>query len=226
MEEIDLKEMFSFFIKKIGIIIIVTAGIIALGTVYSVFLKTPMYKSDTSIILGSTSDTSQSITTSDVTLNQNLVDTYTQIIKSRKILTQVIDNLSLELSYEELKDKVSVAALNETEIIQVTVTDEKSENAKIIADEIASVFTKEIWTLYNVNNVSILDTASEAEEPYNINLIKEEIIYFLVGIVLSCGIVFVLFYFDRSIKSVEQIENKTKLPILGSIQMLNKGDRY
>ena len=33
--------------------------------------------------------------------------------------------------------------------------------------------------------------------------------------------VFMIFYFDRTIKSVEQVEQKIKLPILGSVQEFN-----
>ena len=74
-----------------------------------------------------------------------------------------------------------------------------------------------------MNNVNILDEAIEAENPYNINVFKQVTLYFIVGLVLACGILFIIFYFDRSIKSVEQIEQKVKLPILGSVQKMGNG---
>ena len=70
-----------------------------------------------------------------------------------------------------------------------------------------------------------MDTAIETKNPYNINVPKQIIIYFMVGFVLAFGIVFMMFYFDRTIKTVEQVEQKIKLPILGSVQEMNKGGK-
>ena len=49
--------------------------------------------------------------------------------------------------------------------------------------------------------------------------------YFMIGLIVAAGIVFIAFYFDRTIKSVEQIEQKIKLPILGSVEEYQKGGR-
>ena len=222
MEEIDLKELLEFFKSKIGLLIIVTVSICLLGSIYGLFIQTPMYKSYTTIILGSNESTNTStITQSDVTLNKNLVDTYAEIVKSRRVLDQVIKELNLDVSYSTLHSRISVSALNDTEIIKITVSDEDGINAKNIANVTANVFSKEIVKLYNMNNVNILDEATENTTPYNINVIKQAVIYFMIGLVVSAGIIFIIYYFDRSIKTTEQIEQKLKLPILGSVQEIS-----
>ena len=76
-----------------------------------------------------------------------------------------------------------------------------------------------------MNNVNILDEATTATSPYNINIVKQLVIYIMIGLVLGCGISFIIFYFDRTIKSVEQVEQKIKLPILGGVQMYGKGGK-
>ena len=43
----------------------------------------------------------------------------------------------------------------------------------------------------------------------------------MLGSVTAFGVIFMIFYFDRTIKSVEQVEQKIKLPILGSVQEFN-----
>lgn len=224
MEEIDLKELFDFIKNKLGIIIIITAAVSILGCIYGLLIQTPMYKSYTTVVLSS-SENSTSITNTDVTLNKNLVDTYAEIVKSRRILDQVIENLDLTVKYETLSSRISVSALNNTEIIKITVDDEEPETAKDIANETAEVFSSEISSLYKMDNVNILDYAIQAEVPYNINVLKQLIIYVLIGLVISLAVVFMIFYFDRTIKSLEQIEQKVKLPILGSVQDISKGGK-
>ena len=226
MEEIDLKELFEFIKKKIGLLITITVVICLLGCIYGLFIQKPMYKSYTTIILGGNETTaSQTITQSDITLNKNLVDTYAEIVKSRRVLEQVIAELDLEETYEELSNKISVSSVNNTEIIKITVADSNPIEAKNVANVTANFFSKEVVKLYNMNNVNVLDEANEANEPYNINIPKQVIIYFFIGISIALSILFIIFYFDRTIKSVEQVEQKIKLPILGGVEEYKKGGK-
>ena len=226
MEEIDLKELFEFIKKKIGLLITITVVICLLSCIYGLFIQKPMYKSYTTIILGGNeTTTSQTITQSDITLNKNLVDTYAEIVKSRRVLEQVIAELDLEETYEELSNKISVSSVNNTEIIKITVADSNPIEAKNVANVTANFFSKEVVKLYNMNNVNVLDEANEANEPYNINIPKQVIIYFFIGIIIALSILFIIFYFDRTIKSVEQVEQKIKLPILGGVEEYKKGGK-
>ena len=227
MEEIDLKELLDFFKGKIALLIVITIGVCMIGTIYGLFIQKPMYKSYTTVILGGneSANTTNTITQSDITLNKNLVETYAQIVKSRRVLLQVINKLNVNMSYENLHSKITVTALNNTEIIKITVEDYDAIRAKNIANVTANIFAEEVVKLYNMNNVNILDEAFENTKPYNINVMKQLVIYFVIGLVLGAGILFVIFYFDRTIKSVEQIEQKIKLPILGSVQQYGKGGK-
>ena len=219
MEEIDLKELLIFVKDKIGLLITITAGVCILGCIYGLFIQTPMYESYTTVILSS-NESSSAINQADVNLNRVLVDTYAEIVRSRRVLTQVIDELDLDLSYEDLYNKITVSAVNDTEIIKIAVNDKDGIKAK-------EYFTEEIVVLYNMNNVDILDEAIESEKPYNINVVKQTIIYLMLGFIIAAGILFIIFYFDRSVKSIEQVEQKIKLPILGGVQDIskNKGGR-
>ena len=226
MEEIDLKELFEFIKKKIGLLITITVVICLLGCIYGLFIQKPMYKSYTTIILGGNETTaSQTITQSDITLNKNLVDTYAEIVKSRRVLEQVIAELDLEETYEELSNKISVSSVNNTEIIKITVADSNPIEAKNVANVTANFFSKEVVKLYNMNNVNVLDEANETNEPYNINIPKQVIIYFFFGLIIVFLFLFIIFYFDRTIKSVEQVEQKIKLPILGGVEEYKKGGK-
>lgn len=226
MEEIDLKELFEYVKNKLGLIIVITAGICLLGCIYGLVFQKPMYKSYTTVILGSNAtSSSQTITQTDITINRNLVDTYAQIVTSRRVLDQVINELNLDISYESLKSKISVSAVNNTEIIKINAEDKDAIKAKNIANITANYFKKEIVDLYNMNNVNILDEAIQEKNPYNINIAKQIIVYFMIGLILAIGIVFVVFYFDRTIKSAEQVEQKIKLPILGSVEEYQKGGK-
>ena len=154
-------------------------------------------------------------------LNQKLVSTYREIIKSRRILERVINDLELDIEVSELSKRISVVNEQDTEIIKISVADEDSEDAKNIADSIARVFSNEITKIYSIKNISVIDYAREATAPYNISPVKETAIALILGAVLGCGIVFVMYYFDTTVKSAEEIEEKLKLPVLGTVPKSN-----
>lgn len=214
MEEINLKEVFDYFKSKILWIVIAIVAILIVGNVYTVITRVPMYESDTTIVLSGNKD---SYSSTDSQINQNLIGTYREIIKSRRVLSQVIKNLKLKMSVDELSNNITATSVEDTEIIKITVANEKAKDAQRITDEVAKVFSKEVQDIYNLENVTIIDKADLANKPYNINYVKDNIIYLVIGIVLSFGVVFVMYYFDTSIKSSETIEEKFGLTVIGVV---------
>ena len=207
MEEINLKELFTYFKARILIMLIVILTVVLLGSIYSLFLKVPVYESTSSIVLvndeGEASSSSTSYNQSDATLNKSLISTYSEIVKTNRVMEKVIKNLSLDYSLEELKREIKVTNSTNTEIIKIQVIDKDRGLAAEIANEVVKVFSEEIKEIYKLQNVSVVDVATEASSPYNFNFIKELVIYFLIGAVLACALVFVTFYFDTTIKSTE-----------------------
>ena len=213
MEEINLKELFIYFKEKLTLILIIILTILIGGCLYSLLVKTPLYRSESSIALVSENTKSSS----DVQLNKSLVKSYSKVVKSRRVVEQVIENLSLDYSISKLTGRVNVTAEDDTAMLTITAADENPETATTITNEIVKVFKEEIKSIYGLNNVAIVDTASETSTPYNVNILKDIMVYIIVGVVLSLAVVFVIYYFDSTIKSSEEIENKLKLPIFGVV---------
>lgn len=218
MEELDIRDLLSYFGSKIVPFLFIVCLVVTAGCLYSVFVQKPEYTSKTSIILtGFSSNTESSITQSDLTVNSKLVSTYQEIVKSRRVLSQVITNLRLTYTTKELARMISVGAVNDTEIIEISVTNVDAKQAYLIANEVAEVFSNEAKDLYNLSNVSILDYAEIESVPSNLNITKQVCIYVLVGFVLAFVILFVIYYFDTTLKSVHDVERKFDLTILGSV---------
>lgn len=223
MEEINLKELFKFFISKLKIILSITIVFILLGVLYISVLLTPMYHSSTTLILVSdNSNTNSSSVQSDINLNKNLVSTYSEIVKSRTVLNQVIKDLDLDMTVKELSKNIEVTSIENTEIIRIEVSNENNQLAKDIATATASTFMKEVKDIYNLTNVSTVDKAYLEKEPYNINWPVQMFIFGAAGLGIGCLVVFLIFYFDTSIKSSNDIEEKLGLPVIGNVTLVGK----
>ena len=221
MEELDLKQLFNiFWSKKVQIILIVLIFIV-LGVIYTIGFTTPMYSSSTTLLLaGSESsgeETTNSITTTDITLNSKLVSTYSVLVRSKDVLSQVISNLGMDISWESLRNNVKVSSVEDTEVIEISVTTNNAENSANIANEIAKVFTEKVAEIYNINNVHVVDEAEPENTPSNINHEKDVIIFAFIGLVVAVIYVLVANMLDTTVKTAEDIEKEFKLPVLASI---------
>ena len=223
MEELDLKELFSLFWNKKAYIAIIVAIFIVAGIIYSMMFVSPMYKSETSLLLVKGEATSnadgtagETITQTDVTLNQKLVSTYSELIKRKFVLKEVIDNLNIDETEEALSKNITVSSVKDTELIKITVTNENPQNAKMIASEIAKVFTEKVAEVYKINNVNIIDEPEVANAPYNINHAKDILIFAFIGLVVAMAYVLIANMLDTTVKTKEDIE-KTDLFVLASI---------
>lgn len=220
MEEIDLKELFEVFWNKKIIILLVTLIFVFVGLIYSLTMVEPKYKTATTLLLAQTNasdNASASITTTEVTLNQKLVSTYSGLIKSDRIIRKVLKNLNMSMDEEELRKSVSVNAKEDTEIIQITVTGENPDTIVRITNEMAKVFIETIEEFYHIENVYVVDEAKLPEEPYNINHLKDIAIFAFIGFALSCAYVLVANMLDTTIKDADTIERQIGLPVLVSI---------
>ena len=218
MEEIDLRDFFKYIFSQQIIVILCVILSITVGVAYTFKMKTPMYKTYTTIVLtAEQTNKSSAITQSDLTLNQSLVSTYSQIIKSKRVLKQVIKNLGLDYSVDGLSSMISVESISNTEIIKVSVVSAEPKIATKIANETAKIFGEEVVKLYNIENINVVDEAETPKLPYNMNYVKDVIIYILIGLVIGYAIIIFRFYFDTAIKSIEQVETKLNLPMLGAV---------
>ena len=218
MEEINLRDLLIYFRKHLLLFFAMVILCVSAGSAYIVLVQKPEYKSRATIILSS--DKSKTTVQSEITANKNLIDTYTEVVKSHRVLDRVIEENNLKESYEALSAKINVSSLKNTEIISISLVDANAYRSYEVANWVADIFKEEISQIYNDTSVNILDHAVEPRSPYNIDVVKQEIIYAAAGMVLGGGIILVLFYFDRTIKTTEQIDEIFKLPIFGKVHKL------
>ena len=223
MEELDLKELFIVFWNKRILIILITLIAMLVGVIYSYFFIVPEYKASTTLVLAQSSSTLEqnadgTITQADVALNSKLVSTYSEIIKSKSVLGQVVSELgNKSLSESSLKRNITVQAVKDTEVIQIAVKNRDANLAAQIANKIAEVFSEKVVEIYNISNVYILDRAEPNSNPSNINHIKDIVIFGFIGIVISVALVLLINMLDTTIKTEQDVENSTGLLILCSI---------
>ncbi|WP_432662611.1 Wzz/FepE/Etk N-terminal domain-containing protein [Wukongibacter baidiensis] len=220
--EMDLRQCFKIIRKRIWIIALVTIISVAVGAILSYFVLQPEYETYTTLIVNKPNSHEPVIQYSDVLLSQKLVKTYGEIIKSRKISKKVIENLSLNITSQQLAQKITVTPVKDTEIVQIKVTDTNPKTAKEIANELADVFINDVKEIMKLDNVDVIDMAEVPTSPVKPRPKMNIIIAGFLGIMTGLGIVFLLEYLDNTIKSPEDIERYLDLNVIGTIPYIDK----
>lgn len=217
--EIDLRDIFHV-LKKRFLIILLTAMVFAAGSgVYSFFIANPVYESTSKlyILTQSTSITSLA----DIQAGSSLALDYVEMIQSRAVVEEVIDNLDMNMEYEELLGKLTVTNPADTRILNISIQDTNAALTTEVANEFSKVARKQISKIMQTDEPSAFETAHLPEEPIKPEKAKNVAIAFLLGAFLSALVVIVLYVLNDSIKDQEDIERYLELNTLAAIPLEN-----
>lgn len=218
MEEIELKALLQMVRKRWWVILVITIVAVAASAVYSFFVLKPVYQSNTSIYIGKNIESQGGIAYNDILLGDRLVNDYRELVKSRLISELTIQELNLEnMDAAKMAPKLSVNSKKDTRLIEISATDGNPEQAKAIADKVAEVFKDKVVEIMKVENVQIIDKAQVPVSPIKPNKKLNLAIAAVLGLMVGFGLVFIIEYFDDTIKTPEDIQKHLNLPVIGTI---------
>lgn len=214
-DTIDLLELFYVLKKKI--LLILMAALIGgcVAGVYTQFFMTPVYSSMSSILVLSKETTLTSL--ADLQLGASLTSDYTVLIKSTPVLEQVIENLNLDTTVEELKNQISINNPTDTRILEITVQDTDAGMAKKVVDEIANVSSDYIGDKMEVVPPKVIEVGKIATVRTSPSVKKNIMLGFLLDFVACAGIIVVYAVMDDTIKTEEDIEKYLGVSVLAKV---------
>ncbi|QWG73445.1 capsular biosynthesis protein [Bacillus mycoides] len=223
-ETISLKELFHILKKRLAMILVIAFGAAIVSAIISFFFMTPIYQSSTQILVNQKKQEGAAIQFNEVQTNIQLTNTYKVIIKSPVILEQVKEKLALNLTTEVLNEKIEVANKKDSQVVEVTVQDKNPKLARDIANTTAEVFQSEVAKIMSVNNVTVLSKAelSEKLSPIKPQPMVNVVITFVLGLMASVGLAFLLEYLDNTVKKEEDVESLLGLPVLGIVARMDE----
>jgi non-specific protein-tyrosine kinase len=132
----ELHRVISMIIKRWWLLVLLTAIAAGLGFVYSQ-LQPRVYRATATVLIGQIFQ-STSPDRADIQTSEALAESYADIARRQPVLQKVVDALSLEQSWQNLKKQVQVETISGTQLLQIKVEANAPELARILADEVAS----------------------------------------------------------------------------------------
>ena len=214
--QIDLMPVLKAIWSKLWLIVLV--GVLFAGMAFAatkVFIK-PTYRCGFTAYVNN-QHKSDSLSYQDINEGKQLVDTYVNVIRSNKILTAAAESVGLDIPVGTLKSTVTASVQSETEVIAVYVEHRDPQTAYILANAIANTAPTYMSEIVVGSSMKIIDYPMYSDKRYKPNYIKYSLFGFLLGAVLVIIKVIVSTLTDDKVKSVQDIEDRFSLPILGVI---------
>lgn len=217
---LDLKDFFYIIIKRRKMICLITAAAVVLSALLSFFVIKPTYQADSSIIVGRPQqDKNEKLDNNDVTMYQNLMKTYIEIVKSKPVLDATISKADLNLTEDQLSKMVNATTQQGTQIMDISITDKNAEETYKIADALTDSFIEKSKDIFPTSGVqlSVMNKADVPKSPIKPKKALNIAIAFVLGLFVSIGLAFVLEYMDNTIKSENDVNKYLELPVIGII---------
>lgn len=184
MEEINLYKLLGFYARNWLLILSITLAGLGAGLIYNQFIQTPMYKSNATLLVIKPAGSAQDAT---------LLNNYVQLFQSRRVLEPVIDNQDLDMTFEALIGNVSASNEKSTEVLRLSVSTNDPKVSQEFLAAAVEQFKKEAEALYDTKNLTVVDNASNAEPPYNVNKPLQLAIATGAGFVVSLLVLFFIY---------------------------------
>ena len=224
-EQLSILDIIDMLLRR-WILIVVSAVLVGIfAFIYSEIFISPVYSSKASLYVNSSREmTSTEISTASMTSSRQLVITYAEILQARTFLEKGAQDLNNKYTSNEIKSMLSMEALNDTEILSITVKGTNADDVYKITRSIIKYAPDELIRVVEAGSVKVLDNASETTTPISPNIRQNTFIGIFIGILIGAFIIIVLELFDTRIKNGNEISQRYEEPLLGEIPSFVRKD--
>ena len=220
MEEqvISISEIFEALKKRWILIVSITLVATLISGVLSFFVIKPTYETSTKVFIGKEESNQEGYNTNDIQMYQKLLQTYAETIKTNEVVQAAINSTNnTDLTVPAVKGALTVTPVSDTQILQIKYQNKSPEVAKEILENITNEFVILSKELVPNGNVRVIEAVQLPENPVAPNKKMNVAIAFLLGLMVSVGLVFLIEYLDNTFKSKEELERELDIPVVGII---------
>ena len=208
---------FNLLVRKVFslwyvLVISILVGVLT-GVLYYSVISTPKYESSSMVYLRSSN---KKLTLDTLQLSTSLTQDYQVIFTSRPNLQNIITNLHLKYSVDELKNMITIENPSDTRILKVSVVSTSPIESKNIANLIVKEGMDDIREI-DSQEPYLIEDAIENNQRIGLSLIKMSILCAMSGLFIALGIIIIKFLINDSFTSSDDVENTLGLPVLAVI---------
>ena len=219
--ELDFKTIWSLVKKNIALIITLTIVGAVSAFFISQFLISPQYEASMTLAVNAREEAATVIASDQLSAARQLVNTYAVILTNDTLLDDVIRQLQLNYTINDLKRRISAEPVNQTQVMRMTMRDYNPNTAKSVLDVIMYKAEDLLTTTLKAGSVEIVSPPRVNRDPVSPRIGLNTAIGAGIGLFLSISIVFIRKALRNTFISDEDVTTQLGLPVIGVIPSLN-----
>lgn len=216
-EIIKIEDIVDILLKRWKMIVAITMAATILSGVVSFFVIAPKYESSTKVFIGKENTKDENYNSNDVQMYQKLLKTYSEVIMTNDLVEKAIEKDNLNVTSEEALKSLTVTPRADTQILEIKYISTDKTLAKDLVDSVTSEFISYSTELIPNGNVKIIESVKMPENPASPNKKLNIAVAFVLGLMVSVGLAFLLEFMDNTFKTKEQLEQILGIPVIGAI---------
>lgn len=217
--EMNIEYLVKLLWKRVLWVLISTMLVCDLAVSYSALLMPDKYSSTVKFYVNNSfqSDEQMPISSSDIFAASELLDIYIVILKSTPTLERIIESSALDIEVKDLKNMITAASVDGTEVFFVTALANDAETAQKLANSVAEVLPERISEVVEGSSVKLVEGADKPGEKVSGSTLKYALIGAAAGFIISCAAVVIYDLFDKTLKTEKQFAYFAR-PVLARIK--------
>jgi len=207
VQEIDLIDLFGYYMSRLWLLIAaVVIGAVIAGA-YTHYMIPDRFTAVSRMYMISASSSSV-VDLSDLNIGASLSNDYVELMKSRPIIEDVITELGLEYTYEQVLNMIRLDVVTNTRIIKISATSTDPEEAMNIANQMARIAKIRLPKIMDAPSPSIAEQAVLPTQKSSPSLSRNVMMGSLVLLFLVLAFLTVQYLMDDTIQTSEDVEKE------------------
>ncbi len=235
MQELDIRAIIAALLSKIKWIIL-SAVVLALafGLYAKLFVKST-YRSEMQMYVSNYTDlaAAPNASTGGLSASQVLVNEYIVILKHDDITSKVAAQLREQgagyvMTNGAINGAVSMSSVDETAMLRITATTTDPDLSKAICDAYAAVAPAQLKEVMEMGTIKPMGDEAKPGAKVGPNVTKNAILGGVIGMVLACAIVLIIYMLDNTVTGEREIKRRLNVTVLGEVPSLQpdkKGEK-
>jgi len=220
-DEIELMDLVFILIRSWKLIVLSALPVIILGAVFAI-TRPDIYRAEATLMVSSGQIYSvNNLDNAEISKNQKLVSSYTEIAKSKSIMRSVIRKLDLDMEPEGIANSLKVTPIDDTEFIKLSYTDKNAQRAALLTNEVAGEFILKIKKVMSFENLKIVEKASVPEKSLPKKRALILAVSLVLGVMIGVFIAFMVEFLHSKLRKPEDIEKIMGCSVLANIPDFN-----
>ena len=232
----SIKDIIRLLLSHIWLIIVIT--VLGAGAAFGIskFLLPLQYSSHITMYVQSyTGITENANSANNISNSKQLVNTYMEVLKDDAVMNAVAEKLSKQFEENVLSQNftindsgkitpasirscLAISSVTDTSAVKVNATAKNAEVAAAICNDLTQVAPQYVEEAVGVGSINTIDTAKVYNTPVAPNTMKNTMIGAIAGFMLIVLIIFLIDFFDNTIKDTDALGKKYNKAIIGDIQ--------